>query len=73
MTWAPRNKSEDEDEEEGDAARSKESLDKVQEGTETSAEDEGERGLGWLEVAEVAGSFLPRRGAELREGRTLLA
>lgn len=70
MTWAPRNKSEDEDEEEGDAARSKESLDKVQEGTETSAEDEGERGLGWLEVA---GSFLPRRGAELREGRTLPA
>ncbi|ELK31249.1 Iroquois-class homeodomain protein IRX-2 [Myotis davidii] len=41
MTWAPRNKSEDEDEEEGDAARSKESLDKSQEGTETSAEDEG--------------------------------
>ncbi|XP_023095534.1 iroquois-class homeodomain protein IRX-2 [Panthera pardus] len=42
MTWAPRNKSEDEDEEEGDAARSKgESPDKAQEGTETSAEDEG--------------------------------
>ncbi|XP_024587745.1 iroquois-class homeodomain protein IRX-2 [Neophocaena asiaeorientalis asiaeorientalis] len=42
MTWAPRNKSEDEDEDEGDSARSKEeSPDKVQEGTETSAEDEG--------------------------------
>ncbi|KFO38480.1 Iroquois-class homeodomain protein IRX-2 [Fukomys damarensis] len=42
MTWAPRNKSEDEDEEDGDAARSKdESPDKTQEGTETSAEDEG--------------------------------
>ncbi|XP_032717737.1 iroquois-class homeodomain protein IRX-2 [Lontra canadensis] len=42
MTWAPRNKSEDEDEDEGDAARSKgESPDKAQEGTETSAEDEG--------------------------------
>ncbi|XP_044090110.1 iroquois-class homeodomain protein IRX-2 [Neovison vison] len=42
MTWAPRNKSEDEDEDEGDASRSKgESPDKAQEGTETSAEDEG--------------------------------
>ncbi|ELV10556.1 Iroquois-class homeodomain protein IRX-2 [Tupaia chinensis] len=42
MTWAPRNKSEDEDEDEGDGARSKEeSPDKAQEGTETSAEDEG--------------------------------
>uniref|UniRef100_A0A8C5K779 Iroquois homeobox 2 n=1 Tax=Jaculus jaculus TaxID=51337 RepID=A0A8C5K779_JACJA len=42
MTWAPRNKSEDEDEDEGDAARSKEdSSEKTQEGTETSAEDEG--------------------------------
>ncbi|XP_055991178.1 iroquois-class homeodomain protein IRX-2 [Sorex fumeus] len=42
MTWAPRNKSEDEDEEEGDAARAKEeSADKAQEGAETSAEDEG--------------------------------
>nr|XP_020738128.1 iroquois-class homeodomain protein IRX-2 [Odocoileus virginianus texanus]XP_020738129.1 iroquois-class homeodomain protein IRX-2 [Odocoileus virginianus texanus] len=42
MTWAPRNKSEDEDEDEGDAARGKEeSADKAQEGTETSAEDEG--------------------------------
>ncbi|XP_047622127.1 iroquois-class homeodomain protein IRX-2 [Phacochoerus africanus] len=42
MTWAPRNKSEDEDEDEGDAARGKEeSPDKAQEGTETSAEDEG--------------------------------
>ncbi|KAM9105155.1 iroquois-class homeodomain protein IRX-2 isoform 2-T5 [Megaptera novaeangliae] len=42
MTWAPRNKSEDEDEDEGDSARSKEeSPDKAQEGTETSAEDEG--------------------------------
>ncbi|XP_040613667.1 iroquois-class homeodomain protein IRX-2 isoform X2 [Mesocricetus auratus] len=42
MTWAPRNKSEDEDEDEGDAARNKEeSPDKAQDGTETSAEDEG--------------------------------
>ncbi|XDA85037.1 hypothetical protein R6Z07F_014822 [Ovis aries] len=42
MTWAPRNKSEDEDEDEGDAARGKEeSADKAHEGTETSAEDEG--------------------------------
>ncbi|XP_040833574.1 iroquois-class homeodomain protein IRX-2 [Ochotona curzoniae] len=42
MTWAPRNKSEDEDEDEGDGARGKaESSDKAQEGTETSAEDEG--------------------------------
>lgn len=47
MTWAPRNKSEDEDEEDGDAARSKDqSPDKAQEGAETSAEDEGERGRG---------------------------
>lgn len=47
MTWAPRNKSEDEDEDEGDAARGKEeSPDKAQEGTETSAEDEGERRAG---------------------------
>lgn len=42
MTWAPRNKSEDEDEDEGDASRSKEeNPDKAQDGTETSAEDEG--------------------------------
>ncbi|XP_012577187.1 PREDICTED: iroquois-class homeodomain protein IRX-2 [Condylura cristata] len=42
MTWAPRNKSEDEDEDEGDAARSKEeSPEKAQDGAETSAEDEG--------------------------------
>lgn len=68
MTWAPRNKSEDEDEDEGDASRSKESPDKAQEGTETSAEDEGERGRRWCEVA---GNFLPRRGPELRAGRTL--
>lgn len=61
MTWAPRNKSEDEDEDEGDAARSKEeSPEKVQEGTETSAEDEGELGRGGREVL---GNFLPRRGA----------
>lgn len=42
MTWAPRNKSEDEDEEDGDATRAKEeSGDKAPDGTETSAEDEG--------------------------------
>ncbi|XP_025061178.1 iroquois-class homeodomain protein IRX-2 [Alligator sinensis] len=42
MTWAPRNKSEDEDEEEGDAGRSKGgSPGKGPEGHETSAEDEG--------------------------------
>jgi hypothetical protein len=59
MTWAPRNKSEDEDEDEGDASRSKEeSSDKAQDGTETSAEDEGERGSG---QCEGSGSFLPRR------------
>ena len=57
MTWAPRNKSEDEDEDEGDSARSKEeSPDKVQEGTETSAEDEGEGGRGGRRVA---GAFFP--------------
>ncbi|XP_006261374.1 iroquois-class homeodomain protein IRX-2 isoform X2 [Alligator mississippiensis] len=42
MTWAPRNKSEDEDEEEGDAGRSKGgSPGKGPEGHETLAEDEG--------------------------------
>ncbi|KAF2975503.1 hypothetical protein EK904_012289 [Melospiza melodia maxima] len=42
MTWAPRNKSEDEDDDEGDGARSKEeSPDKMPESNETSAEDEG--------------------------------
>ncbi|NXQ60962.1 IRX2 protein, partial [Anthoscopus minutus] len=42
MTWAPRNKSEDEDDEEGDGARSKEeSPEKMPESNETSAEDEG--------------------------------
>nr|XP_013808215.1 PREDICTED: iroquois-class homeodomain protein IRX-2 [Apteryx mantelli mantelli] len=45
MTWAPRNKSEDEDDDEGDGARSKEeSPGKMPESNETSAEDEG--GLG---------------------------
>lgn len=59
MTWAPRNKSEDEDEDEGDAARNKEeSPDKAQDGTETSAEDEGERGRGRCEGSR---SLLPRR------------
>ncbi|XP_011824804.1 PREDICTED: iroquois-class homeodomain protein IRX-2 [Mandrillus leucophaeus] len=57
MTWAPRNKSEDEDEDEGDAARSKdESPDKAQEGTETSAEDEGERAAAG---ARSRGAFFP--------------
>ena len=61
MTWAPRNKSEDEDEDEGDSARSKEeSPDKAQEGTETSAEDEGERGRGGRRVA---GAFFPGRAS----------
>ncbi|XP_037386227.1 iroquois-class homeodomain protein IRX-2 [Talpa occidentalis] len=42
MTWAPRNKSEDEDEDEGDLARGKAgSPDRAREGAETSAEDEG--------------------------------
>ncbi|NXB56221.1 IRX2 protein, partial [Struthidea cinerea] len=42
MTWAPRNKSEDEDDDEGDGARSKEeSPEKMPESNETSAEDEG--------------------------------
>ncbi|KGL76254.1 Iroquois-class homeodomain protein irx-2, partial [Tinamus guttatus] len=42
MTWAPRNKSEDEDDDEGDGARSKEeSPGKMPESNETSAEDEG--------------------------------
>ncbi|XP_009464194.1 PREDICTED: iroquois-class homeodomain protein IRX-4-like [Nipponia nippon] len=41
MTWAPRNKSEDEDDDEGDGARSKEeSPEKMPESNETSAEDE---------------------------------
>ncbi|PKK34425.1 iroquois homeobox 2 [Columba livia] len=44
MTWAPRNKSEDEDDDEGDGARSKdESPEKMPESNETSAEDEGGR------------------------------
>jgi hypothetical protein len=68
MTWAPRNKSEDEDEDEGDAARGKdESPDKAQEGTETSAEDEGERAAA-SGPARGFGRFLPRRGAEPRMG-----
>ncbi|KAM3928964.1 iroquois-class homeodomain protein IRX-2 [Leptodactylus fuscus] len=42
MTWAPRNKSEDEDEEDGDGERGKEEHgDKIQDSNETSAEDEG--------------------------------
>ncbi|NWV55067.1 IRX2 protein, partial [Daphoenositta chrysoptera] len=46
MTWAPRNKSEDEDDDEGDGARSKEeSPEKMPESNETSAEDEGRRGV----------------------------
>lgn len=46
MTWAPRNKSEDEDEDEGDGTRSKEeSPEKMPESNETSAEDEGRRGV----------------------------
>ncbi|XP_072009025.1 iroquois-class homeodomain protein IRX-2 isoform X2 [Engystomops pustulosus] len=41
MTWAPRNKSEDEDEEEGDGERGKEDHeDKIQDSIDTSAEDE---------------------------------
>ncbi|NXS71551.1 IRX2 protein, partial [Pandion haliaetus] len=45
MTWAPRNKSEDEDDDEGDGARTKEqSPEKMPESNETSAEDEGGRG-----------------------------
>ncbi|XP_030065651.1 iroquois-class homeodomain protein IRX-2 [Microcaecilia unicolor] len=40
MTWAPRNKSEDEDEEEADGGRSREESSKTQD-HETSAEDEG--------------------------------
>ncbi|NXW08194.1 IRX2 protein, partial [Fregetta grallaria] len=46
MTWAPRNKSEDEDDDEGDGARSKEETpEKMPESNETSAEDEGGRGV----------------------------
>ncbi|NXT18612.1 IRX2 protein, partial [Syrrhaptes paradoxus] len=42
MTWAPRNKSEDEDDDEGDGARTKEDCpEKMPESNETSAEDEG--------------------------------
>ncbi|XP_010081959.1 PREDICTED: iroquois-class homeodomain protein irx-2-like, partial [Pterocles gutturalis] len=41
MTWAPRNKSEDEDDDEGDGARTKEDCpEKMPESNETSAEDE---------------------------------
>ncbi|KAJ7402616.1 Iroquois-class homeodomain protein irx-2 [Pitangus sulphuratus] len=45
MTWAPRNKSEDEDDDEGDGPRNKESPEKMPESNETSAEDEGRRGV----------------------------
>ncbi|KAM9308575.1 iroquois-class homeodomain protein IRX-2 [Gastrophryne carolinensis] len=42
MTWAPRNKSEDEDDDDGDGERVKEEhSEKIQDNTETSAEDEG--------------------------------
>ncbi|NXH31257.1 IRX2 protein, partial [Myiagra hebetior] len=57
MTWAPRNKSEDEDDDEGDGTRSKEeSPEKMPESNETSAEDEGRSGVtaapaGWLRPA----------------------
>ncbi|NXP13672.1 IRX2 protein, partial [Thinocorus orbignyianus] len=51
MTWAPRNKSEDEDDDEGDGARSKEeSPEKMPESNETSAEDEGGRGVAAVAV-----------------------
>ncbi|NXG82723.1 IRX2 protein, partial [Stercorarius parasiticus] len=53
MTWAPRNKSEDEDDDEGDGARSKEeSPEKMPESNETSAEDEGGR---WVTAAPLLG------------------
>ncbi|NWH42785.1 IRX2 protein, partial [Fregata magnificens] len=71
MTWAPRNKSEDEDDDEADGARSKEeSPEKMPESNETSAEDEGGRGVtaaaaGWphpapklWSLAEIATSDL---------------
>uniref|UniRef100_A0A8C9MVB4 Iroquois homeobox 2 n=1 Tax=Serinus canaria TaxID=9135 RepID=A0A8C9MVB4_SERCA len=71
MTWAPRNKSEDEDDDEGDGARSKEeSPEKMPESNETSAEDEGRRGVtaapvGWLHPAP---SSPPGSGQQGRSG-----
>ncbi|MBN3322927.1 IRX2 protein, partial [Atractosteus spatula] len=41
MTWAPRNKSEDEDEEDGDGERKDDHSEKNHDNSETSAEDEG--------------------------------
>lgn len=65
MTWAPRNKSEDEDED--DAARSKGgSPDRAREGAETPAEDPGEWGRG---AREAVGIPAPRRGAEPEDSR----
>ncbi|NWR52724.1 IRX2 protein, partial [Regulus satrapa] len=71
MTWAPRNKSEDEDDDEGDGARSKEeSPDKMPESNETSAEDEGRRAVtaapaAWLHPAP---SSPPGPGQQARSG-----
>ncbi|XP_014167881.1 iroquois-class homeodomain protein IRX-2, partial [Geospiza fortis] len=68
MTWAPRNKSEDEDDDEGDGARSKEeSPEKMPESNETSAEDEGRRGVlaapaGWLHPAPSSPPGAGQRG-----------
>ncbi|XP_052000341.1 iroquois-class homeodomain protein irx-2-like [Xyrauchen texanus] len=41
MTWAPRNKSEDEDEDDGEGQRKDERTDKITDNSEASADDEG--------------------------------
>ncbi|NXG70408.1 IRX2 protein, partial [Baryphthengus martii] len=74
MTWAPRNKSEDEDDDEGDGARSKEeSPAKMPESNETSAEDEGGRGVtaaavGWPHPAPLQAPW-ERGSGEGRRGK----
>ncbi|NXG23855.1 IRX2 protein, partial [Grallaria varia] len=71
MTWAPRNKSEDEDDDEGDGPRNKEeSPEKMPESNETSAEDEGRRGVNAAPalLPHSAPSSHPGSGAAVGEG-----
>ncbi|KFW77516.1 Iroquois-class homeodomain protein irx-2, partial [Manacus vitellinus] len=71
MTWAPRNKSEDEDDDEGDGPRNKEeSPEKMPESNETSAEDEGRRGVTAAPAVlpHPAPSSSPRSRAAVGEG-----
>ncbi|NXI32435.1 IRX2 protein, partial [Sterrhoptilus dennistouni] len=63
MTWAPRNKSEDEDDDEGDGARSKEeSPEKIPESNETSAEDEAGLRAGARHLTKATPKPVPSRG-----------